>query len=297
MFLFVPYELEVPMPRWPWANFVLIGTCVLMFIAQIFELLPETVIDAMILYSWDPRGLFGSMFLHADLFHLIGNMIFLWVFGNAVCSRCGNLVYLLLYIAAGLCASTTHLLIDGGPAVGASGAINGIIGAYLLFFPINRIYCFWLIFIRFGTVSISGYWLILAWFALDIFGSLGSADGIAYWAHIGGFLSGLVLGFLILQLKRIELSRYDNPHLLNYLIPGIYGKHHHPDEINDESDYLNTPVAVAKPSYYIYQNEEQYGPYEIPLIRQYLASGEISEDSFIFDPAYNQWRPLKEFFQ
>ncbi len=292
MIIFVPYELEVPMPRWPWANFLLMGASIIIFIGEVFQFIPEPLIDDMILDHWNASGLFGSMFLHADLFHLAGNMIFLWVFGNAICSRCGNIIFTLLYLSTGLVAGATHLLIDGGPAVGASGAINGIIGAYLLFFPINRIYCFWLIFFRFGTVGVSGYWLILAWFILDVIGSIGNFDGIAYWAHIGGFISGLLFGLLILIFKQVELERFDNPHLGNYLLPAVFGKHHHPD-LNAETSPVIPPV---NPTYYIHIDGTQYGPYEIAAIRQYLASGELSDDHYIFDPVFNDWRLLKDFF-
>jgi hypothetical protein len=147
------------------------------------------------------------MWLHAGLLHLLGNLLFLWLFGNAVCSKIGNVFYLPVYIALGLIAAASHLIFNGGAAIGASGAINGIVGMYLVFFPENSMSCFFLLFFRPIFFSISGFWMVLFWFAFDILGALMGTEGVAYIAHIGGFLGGFVLAVLMLKLKWIQMER------------------------------------------------------------------------------------------
>ena len=173
----------------------------------------------MVLQDWNPIGMLGHVFLHGGFFHLLGNMMFLWVFGNAVSETLGSLKYLLLFLALGVLAGAVHLLLDGNRAIGASGAINGIVGFYLILFPINRVTCGYWIFIRPGTFQISGYWLVFIWFVLDLFGAILRPDGqIAYWAHLGGLFAGLVLGVFYEMRGIAQLAEYDNPSLVDILI-------------------------------------------------------------------------------
>ncbi len=154
------------------------------------------------------KGLFGHMWLHGGLFHLIGNLIFLWLFGNAVCSKIGNLYYLPVYVVLGLVAGITHLLFSDIPILGASGAINGIVGMYLVFFPENSISCFfWFLFLfwRLFWFSLRSFWMILMWFAFDILGAMRGAGGVAYLAHIGGFVAGVGLAIFMLRTKMIVM--------------------------------------------------------------------------------------------
>ncbi len=164
--LIIPYEVDVPFDRRPVANWLLIASILLVFglqLAAIFgaaggEATTDTTKE-FVLDGFGLRGLFGHMWLHGDIIHVVGNLIFLWVFGNAVCQKMGNLLYLPVYLFVGLFAAIVHVLFDGDPAVGASGAINGIIAVYLIFYPIHDISCFWLFclffYIRFGTFTIS----------------------------------------------------------------------------------------------------------------------------------------------
>lgn len=101
--MFIPYRVDVPMHRWPISNFVIIALAVVAFIYQ--SSLSDDELWPLILNGWRPLGLFAHMWLHGDWLHLIGNMLFLWVFGNAVCAKVGNLVYPVLYVAFGLAAA------------------------------------------------------------------------------------------------------------------------------------------------------------------------------------------------
>ena len=157
--------------------------------------------------GWGLRGLFGHMWLHGGILHLVGNLIFLWLFGNAVCSKIGNALYLPIYVLAGLAAAISHLLFSDVPALGASGAINGMVGMYLVFFPENSISCFFFFYFRPYWFTVRSFWMILLWFAFDIWGALEGGGGVAYLAHIGGFATGFAMAIVLLKTKLIVMER------------------------------------------------------------------------------------------
>ena len=147
-------------------------------------------------------GIFTSMFLHAGLIHIGGNMLFLYIFGDNIEYKFGRGKYLLLYLFWGLVAGLTHVMSDPTsdiPAIGASGAISGVLGAYLILFPNVKVVT--LLFLGFFArfIRISAKWYLPFWFLFQnvlpaLVGSMGS--GVAFFAHIGGFLIGLFCGFL-----------------------------------------------------------------------------------------------------
>jgi len=188
--MLVPYRVDVPMQQRPWANILL---CVSIAAFYIF-LQPGLSVDsaqALILEGWGPVGMVGHMWLHGGVMHLIGNLIFLWVFGNAVCAKLGNLPYLAAYLGAGILAAACHLILDGAPAIGASGAINGVVGMYLVLYPKNEVSCFFTLGFFFRTYAVRSYWMILLWLGFDIWGAVSGGGHVAYWAHLGGFGAGL----------------------------------------------------------------------------------------------------------
>lgn len=146
--------------------------------------------------------LFTCMFLHAGWLHIIGNMWFLWIFGGNVEDRFGPLLYLLVYLVCGIGSGISQVLFSWGstiPSIGASGAISGVLGAYLLFFPGSRILTLVPLFIIWFTARIPAFVFILLWFAMQFLsglGSLGAANntgGVAWWAHVGGFVLGVLI--------------------------------------------------------------------------------------------------------
>jgi membrane associated rhomboid family serine protease len=148
-------------------------------------------------------SLFTSMFLHAGWLHLIGNMLYLWVFGRNIEDLIGPAKFVLFYILCGLASAVVHVIFNPYspiPTIGASGAIAGVMGAYLIKFPRSRIITLVLFLFFFTTLDIPASLLLLFWFAMQFFsgfGSIGSADytggGTAWFAHIGGFLVGMLL--------------------------------------------------------------------------------------------------------
>lgn len=142
----------------------------------------------------------SSSFLHGDWLHLAGNMLFLWVFGNAVNYKFGHVGYLVLYLAAALVGGLAHYGLEGGPVVGASGAINGVMGAFLVYFPLNDVKVFYFWFLRFGTFMMSGIWLVLLYVAWDVlYLAIGAGGSTALWAHVGGFVAGFGAALLCLR--------------------------------------------------------------------------------------------------
>jgi membrane associated rhomboid family serine protease len=216
--MFLPYRTEAVITRWPIGNLAIIGACVLTFVLLLAGAIPAPVVHAMVLRGWNPIGLVGSLFLHAGFGHIFFNMVFLWVFGNAVCETMGDMHYVGAFLLAGVIAGAVHNLFDGQPAVGASGAINGIIGFYLVLYPTNKIDCFFWFFFRVGSVEITGYWLILLWFLLDAWGAFSNTGGhVAYWAHLGGLAAGIAFGVLFERKGWAALAEYDNPSLIDLL--------------------------------------------------------------------------------
>jgi hypothetical protein len=151
---------------------------------------------------------FTSMFLHGGWMHLIGNMWFLWIFGDNVEDRTGRLGYMLLYVASGLAGSVGHVLFSPDsalPTVGASGAISGVMGAYLITFPRARILTLVPIVIFLTTIEIPAFLILLYWLLLQFLSGAASlgADagqgGVAWFAHVGGFVAGIPL---MLALRR-----------------------------------------------------------------------------------------------
>ncbi len=154
---------------------------------------------------------FTSMFLHGGWLHVIGNMWFLWIFGDNVEDRMGHIRYFFFYLLCGLAAGAVHLFTNsssGIPTVGASGAIAGVMGAYLILYPRARVWTLIPIFIFIQFVEIPafiflGYWILIQ-FLIGSF-SLASGPargGVAWWAHIGGFAAGAIMVFIFKKRKR-----------------------------------------------------------------------------------------------
>jgi len=193
-------------------NYLLIGANVLVFLWMFLmpEAALETVVNkyAMFLAHFvdgvtlaDMTTIFTSMFMHAGLAHIGGNMIYLWIFGDNVEDRLGHSRYLMFYLVGGVVASLTHLFTNWGsdlPTVGASGAIAAVLGAYLVLFPASRIATF-IPLGFFSRLTVLPAAVVLGlWFVLQLFDgvlALGGADvgGVAVWAHIGGFVAGMVM--------------------------------------------------------------------------------------------------------
>ncbi len=147
-------------------------------------------------------GLLCANFLHGGWLHLIGNMWFLWLAGAILEDTWGRLIYPAFYLLAGVLAFQVHAMVNAGsftPTIGASGAIAGLMGAFLVRFPTTKIEMGYLIFYRFYRFKMAAYWLLPMWLLMEIlYGSVfGQSSGVAHWAHIGGFAFGALIAFAI----------------------------------------------------------------------------------------------------
>lgn len=212
--VFLPLKDDNPLRVIPfqYATTLLILTNVLVFLWQ--TSLPEAdIVSVALSGGLVPSVLLGSaqlpasfantppevtlvtyMFLHADWWHLGGNMLFLWVFGDNVEDAMGFVRFLVFYLFCGIIAGVAHMAAHPeamGPLVGASGAIGGVVGAYLMLYPRVKMWV-----LAFGRIplKIPAYLVVGAWFAFQIFSAYAQADSdTAWWAHIGGFAAGIVL--------------------------------------------------------------------------------------------------------
>jgi len=197
----------------PFVNWTLIGLCILVFIYELT--LPPPALEALFFeYGAVPaaitqlqnlHSLLTSMFLHGGWWHLIGNMLFLLIFGDNIEDVMGHLSYLLFYLLCGIAAALAQILLDPTstiPMIGASGAISGVMGAYILLFPHGKVRAL-VFFGYFGQVVLVPAWVMIGlWFVLQLISgvaSLGVASdvgGVAFWAHVGGFIAGALLVWL-----------------------------------------------------------------------------------------------------
>lgn len=216
--MLIPIGVDVPTDRRPWVNYLLVGAIVVVsFMAfgdeGLYRKLSgieiagsgsdyEGLMSAYELHQFDPSPMMypvyavTSCFVHAGLWHLLGNMLFLWIFGNAMNYKFGHAGYLGLFLLVAVVSGLAHYATSDLPAVGASGAIYGVMGAFAVFFPRNDVrLLFWIsIFVRHFTVS--SLWIILMWVAWDAFYvAVGAETGVAHWSHLGGFLAGFGVAF------------------------------------------------------------------------------------------------------
>ncbi len=221
----IPIRDELRTRTTPVVNYLLIALNVIVFIfmaltpsqsesiVQQYAMIPARVTSH--LDFGDVVDIFTSMFMHAGLAHIAGNMLYLWIFGDNVEDAMGHGRYLFFYLLGGVIASVTHILTNPSssiPTVGASGAIAAVLGAYLILYPGSRVVTliplgFFLRLTAVPAVIVLGLWFLLQFVeGLITLGSTADVGGVAVWAHIGGFIAGIILAKLFA--RRQESSYY-----------------------------------------------------------------------------------------
>ncbi len=220
----IPIRDQIPTRTVPVVNYLLILANILVFVFQ--WLLGQNqealvyqfaMIPAQFTSGIDPgdiADMFSSMFMHAGFFHLAGNMLYLWIFGDNVEDSMGHLLYFLFYLLGGVVASLAHIFTNPGsqiPTVGASGAIAAVLGAYLVLYPRSRVLTIIPLGFFLKVTMVPASLVLGLWFVLQILSgvvSLGAEDvgGVAFWAHIGGFVAGVVVAFLLRGLRHEEYA-------------------------------------------------------------------------------------------
>ena len=215
----IPLRDDQPCFSTPFVNYFLIAVNLVAFLWELsighralnsfmveFGVVPHHTLAVFTGHSHDPAvmailPLFTSMFLHASFLHVTGNMLFLWIFGDNVEDYLGHFSYLLFYLVSGLAASATHILLNQAsraPLVGASGAIAGVMGAYFILYPRARVLVWFppIFFFHVPAWLMLGYWFVvnfLSGTATAIAETSQTSSVIAFWAHVGGFVTGILM--------------------------------------------------------------------------------------------------------
>jgi len=221
--MFLPLRDENPTVRFPIVTVLLISANVLIFLYQAFSpqgldyyILRMGVIPYEITHFqalphlhrvFPPFTLLASMFLHGNLFHLLGNMLFLWIFGNNVEDYLGSFRFIPFYLLSGLAASFTQIAFHPNsrvPMIGASGAVAGVLGAYFILYPGARVLTLVFLFFFIRIIPIPAFYVLGFWFLAQVL-NIGLGGGVAWFAHIGGFLVGIALVPVMSRRRRRKL--------------------------------------------------------------------------------------------
>ena len=212
--MFFPYKDDNPRILFPFVTYTIIGINSLVFIYQYLILPPESLGHIISTYALTPAApsvitVFTSMFMHGGLMHIIFNMWFLWIFGDNIESVLGHKRYVLFYLLCGVGAALLQIQINTGsqiPMVGASGAIAGVLGAYLIRFPRATVHVLVILIIFITFIRVPAMVVIGIWFLSNLTAGLGTlgieeTGGTAWFAHLGGFVSGVVLNQVFKQIR------------------------------------------------------------------------------------------------
>lgn len=221
----IPYKDDNPARTFPFITILIIVSNILIFLLEITS--PQGMERTVYAYGAIPQNIltfektqpihpvltvFTSMFMHGGLFHLGGNMLYLWIFGNNIEDKLGHLRFIFFYIFCGINAAYSHAFLDPNsltPMIGASGAISGVLGAYLLLFPGAGVYTvvflgFFVQIFKIPALIVIGFWAIVQLINGLLSTGLVKQGGVAWFAHIGGFLSGLITIRLWLPKRRLR---------------------------------------------------------------------------------------------
>lgn len=203
-----PIRDHNPSGRIPYVTYLLVAANVAIFLTYWLTLTGRDLdyfffewglVPARVMQTGEVSGFFTSMFLHGGWMHLIGNMLFLWIFGDNMEDEMGHAKFAGFYVLSGLAAAAVQMAAEPYsriPMVGASGAIAGVLGGYLLMFPRARVDVLIIFVIFFRIIPIPAWVMLGLWFGMQLFGGLSTptnGGGVAYWAHAGGFVAGLLL--------------------------------------------------------------------------------------------------------
>lgn len=213
--MIIPYSVDLAHDRSPFANWAIIAVTVLLSAATLANMEDGELPLTLILFRGDafqPVQLIGNLFTHASFGHLIGNMIFLFCFGNAVNGRMPHWLFVPFYFACGVCANLAWLACgDGEAAIGASGAVMGILGATIMLYPSNHISIFyWFGFVFAGSFALPVVLVGGVYILFDLFGAMSRTDSaVAFIAHLGGAAAGMALMGVLLMTGMVKTTRAD----------------------------------------------------------------------------------------
>jgi len=225
----IPFKDDNPTRTFPFVTIGLISINTIVFVLQIlshvnqakivfaYGAIPSYLLTFKTVQPIHPvLTVFTSMFMHGGFFHLGGNMLYLWIFGNNIEDRLGHIRFTIFYLLSGIAAAFAHAVTEPSsmlPMIGASGAVSGVLGAYLLLFPHARIHTliflgFFVQVVRLPAMLVIGFWIVIQF--LNGLISKGVADygGVAWFAHIGGFVFGIIAIRLFLRIKSKKITYF-----------------------------------------------------------------------------------------
>ncbi len=296
MFFIIPVGVEYKADRMPVVTFTLMGinTAIHLVMMALFFTNETAYIRAFDLFTLVPavsawHTYLTSCFLHADIFHLLGNMVYLFLFGSCVEDIVGRGRFLVMYLVAGILAGLAHMATGPSsdiPTLGASGAISACMGAFVLLLHKRQIefkYVFLFFFRLFAGDFFLPAWLVITfWFGTDVLGAILNAGsemgGIAYGAHIGGFLAGMAavppLKALMKRTKAREQAAAEAA----------------------EAEATWRPTIPSDAQISILDNEQQYGPYSLPELWGAYQEGHFTEEALYWHEGLEDWRELRDVF-
>lgn len=315
MFFLIPIGVDYRASRQPVVTFSIVGACILFFLLNLgaglssgssgfegfffsFALIPST---------GRPHTWITSLFMHAGLFHLLGNMIYLYLFGACVEDILGRGKFVGFYLLGGVVASLTHVLLEPmgfrstTPLVGASGAISACMGAFAVLLRGSMIefrFVYWFLFAVGAREWLLPAWLVLSlWFLDDVVGMMTSVGeiggGVAFAAHVGGFLYGALVGAIL----RARGWRSDEEVAKEF--EAEIAKSASPSPSPSSSKLTPRPVVVPPPNVpvrrvIVWTGGQQAGPFAVPDVLTMHENGTLGPDAFFWDEDANSWRPITE---
>jgi membrane associated rhomboid family serine protease len=315
MFLLLPVGVDYRARRYPVVTFTLMGICVAFYLLTLGFSLgkgPE-VMEWVELNLWLIPAqshwwtYVTSLFVHEGFFHLAGNMVYLFLFGSCVEDVIGRPRFIAFYLLCGLVSEFTHVAIAPGhfcSAIalgGASGAISGCIGGFLLLFLRTKIEFKWVFFLFFklwnGEFFLPAWVVISLWFLSDLAGMLLTiaagehGEGVAFGAHVGGTICGLALISIERKFKRSLLSEEEDEEEKPLAQTGRIVR----APIRVHLKPAAAPVAaVETPAIYLFVGEAQYGPYTSPQVQEMFVQGAIPADALYWQEGMGDWRSAQE---
>lgn len=310
MFILLPVGVDYRARRYPVVTFTLMGVCVLVYLVTLaFKLSgdSDSVDEWVYEYLWLTPGeshwwtYLTSQFVHGGILHLVGNMVYLYLFGACVEDIIGRVRFTFFYLLCGVAAAFAHVLVTPDhfaselPMGGASGAISGCIGGFLLLLAGTKIEFKWVVFFFFrlwnGEFMLPAWLVISFWFLEDVVMMIltalgnGRGGGVAFAAHVGGTLFGMGL----MAIEKVRLKRIENQEeALEEAVPAVRPM------VRMRITPPAAPIEVETPTIYLFSGGAESGPFTPARIQQMFATGEIPADAQYWQEGMDEWRTADE---